>query len=153
MDNSLTVNRTCGDCIACCSYLKIGELEKPGLHHCKFATLKDPEEEGMLQYTGATEKNCSVYGTDKQPECCRGYVCAWLAGHGIDEDRPDKSLMLFDCLNNIQNGLEAKPLDEGVEDTPAGRGIIERLSRSTDMAVLVLSFYEKQLKRVVGRGI
>lgn len=150
-------NRTCGDCIVCCSYLRIesDELNKLGLKHCPFAKLEEPEKEGMLQYSGSTDgKNCSAFGTDKRPGCCGNYNCLWRLGYGSEDDRPDKIWMLFDVgLNKIDNALEAKPLRPGAEDTPEGIAATERMSLETGLPALVLEFPEQILKRVVGKGL
>jgi Fe-S-cluster containining protein len=140
--------RSCGDCIACCVYLKIPALDKPGLAHCQHLNLAEPEEEGKLQLSAGCD-NCSIY--EDRPEVCKSYSCMWLAGYGDESDRPDKSFMLIDTIHRIENAVECKPLFEGAEDTAAGRQAVRRISRSSNKVALVTSFYETKLKRVVGR--
>jgi hypothetical protein len=148
--------RTCGDCVACCVYLNITDpkLNKRAMSHCPHLLLPGEESEGSVYYTGEnTCGNCSVYGTDKKPECCTDYYCAWRLGHGDEEDRPDKSLMLFDRLKGVENALEAKPLKDGQEGTEEGKAIIDRMSSSAGTPVIVLDFYERRVVRIAGRSV
>ena len=145
--------RDCGDCIACCTYLRIeeGEFSKQGMHHCKFAMLPRPEESGKVYYTGKNPcHNCSAHGSSERPLVCEQYNCLWKYGHGNEEDRPDKSLLLIDRTKKVENAIEVKPLADGVEDTREGREVIKRFSRSYDAPAIVLSFYERRVKRVDG---
>ena len=143
--------RTCGECIACCVYCKIEcpELSKKAMTPCPHLTLPGPPLEDAVYYTGASEAgNCGIY--EDRPEMCRAYDCAWLQGYGDDGDRPDKALMLFDRSHAIDNALEAKPLAPGHEDTPEGRAVIDRMSVSTRLPVVVLNFYERKIQRIAG---
>ena len=146
--------RSCGDCIACCVYLRIDDekLQKAGMTHCPHLTLPGPIKEDEIYLTGDSCKgNCSVYSD--QPKVCDNYKCAWLLGYGNEEDRPDKSLILFDTAHQIENCLEAKPLAPDQEDTEKGRAVINRMSCSFGVPVVVLNFYEKKIKRIVGHGV
>lgn len=145
--------RSCDECIACCSYLEIEGLNKPAFSHCTHCLLAELEQDGVLQYNGSTDKNCKAYDTDKRLDICYSYKCMWLYGYGNEEDRPDKCMILFDNVNHITGALEAKALDDGVEDTPEGREVIERMSKSTGLPALVIGFYDRQIKRIVGRGL
>lgn len=146
-------SRSCGDCIVCCVYPRIEdpELTKVGMKHCPNLTLPGLEESNRLYYTGESCENCKIY--DRRPKMCEAYQCAWRRGLGADGDRPDKVLMLFDNSGLIENALQAKPLREWQEDTPEGREVIERMSKTSGKPVLVVSFYERKLKRVVGKGL
>lgn len=62
-------------------------------------------------------------------------------------------MMIFDREGQIENALEAKPLDDGIQDTQAARSLIDRMSRSTGMPVIVLSFYERRILRITGSGV
>ena len=42
---------------------------------------------------------------------------------------------------------------DGAESTPEGRAVINRMSASTGRPVIVVSFYERRIQRVVGSGI
>lgn len=146
--------RSCGDCIVCCTYLKIEspQMNKKGMEHCAHVNLPDPAEEGVRYYSGAScEGNCKIYDSPDKPTCCSGYECLWKQGHGEEEDRPDKSLILFDRTKQVQNAIEVKPLEEGREDTEEGIAVIERMSKSYGSPAIVLNFYERKVKRIVGR--
>lgn len=152
------MTRSCGECVACCTYLTIEapELSKPGMHHCKHQSLPGPEETNLLYYTGGNGcENCGVYGTLERPAVCAGYKCGWLVGLGNDEDRPDRSLILIDVDSerHIGNALEAKPLADGQQDTDAGRATIRRMSRDANKPAIVLNFRERCIVRIEGRGV
>lgn len=114
-----------------------------------------PTEKNRVYYTGASScGNCKLYPTggdkDTRPDCCDKYKCAWLLGHGEEDDRPDKSLMVFDAVRGIENVVEARPLSEGIESTPHGRELADRISVSTGKPVIVFNFCEHRMVRVVG---
>lgn len=135
--------RECGECTVCCTYLKISALHKDGLTPCSF--IAAPASDG---YTGA---GCSVY--EDKPHVCNGYRCAWLEGHGDEEDRPDKSGMLIDNVLFIENTLQCKPIRKGAQDTPEGLIAVERLTRSAQRVGLVCGFPETHMIRAVGRAV
>lgn len=150
----ISKGRDCGDCIACCTYLKISSLPKKALTHCPHVELLDINSD--LNFTGkhdcATGKgNCKIY--DSRPSVCQGYKCMWLFGYGDEEDRPDKSGVLIDRILPIENCLQAKPIKPGAQDTEEGRGAVERISRDAGCPVAVASFPETSMVRIVGRGI
>lgn len=136
------MSRECGDCTVCCTYLRISGLGKPGLTPC--VHLKEPAADG---YTG---EGCAIYGT--KPAVCGGYTCAWLDGHGLDEDRPDRSGILSDNVLRIENAIQCKPIRKGAHNTDKGRSAVERISRSKGEPALVCGFPETHMVRVVGRG-
>ena len=73
----MTTSRECGECNACCVWLK-GDAyghEFGGGKPCRFL-----------------EGNCSIYET--RPEVCRRFQCAWLQGLLGDGMRPDRSGVL-----------------------------------------------------------
>jgi hypothetical protein len=81
--------RTCGDCRACCSAL--GIEESPG-----------EKELGLISEWSAPGEPCR-YECDKgcrdyarRPLSCRAYLCWWLRGWGKEQDRPDRSGLIFD---------------------------------------------------------
>jgi hypothetical protein len=146
--------RDCGDCIVCCVYPRIPELNKRGMEHCSNLTLPGPEEENKRYYTGNSIcGNCKIYDSKEKPLCCSEYNCAWRMGYGDEGDRPDKVFMLFDRSHNIENAIEAKPLKEYQENTPEGEAVIERMSKSYNTPVIVLNFYEKKIQRIAGQGL
>jgi hypothetical protein len=140
--------RTCGDCIVCCVYLKIDvpELRKEGMRHCPHVKADEPEVIGeRVCYTGT---GCKVHGD--HPPVCKGYNCAWLRGHGTEEDRPDRCGVLMDNLKGVKNAVECKPIWDGAANDAAGVFAIQRISASMGVPALVTSFYERHLVRVEG---
>ena len=135
-------------------YLRIESdtLNKAGMTHCPNLSLPGPIEKDKAFYTGSSvDGNCRIYNF--RPKCCMQYECAWLQGYGNDDDRPDKSLILFDTLHHITNSAEAKPLEDGREKTEEGKAVINRMSISMGKPIIVLNFYERRIQRVVGRPI
>jgi hypothetical protein len=118
------------------------------MRHCPHVEADEPEIVGeRVCYTG---KGCKIHG--KHPKTCSGYKCAWLKGHGAEEDRPDKCGVLMDNSKGVKNAIECKPVWEGAAEEPAGQRAIERVSRDMDVPALVTSFYERRLVRVVGKA-
>ena len=141
--------RECGDCVACCVYYRISEIDKKGMQPCSHLNIEKPPK-NIAYYTGNSKcGNCKVY--DIKPNVCTEFDCLWKLGHGSEEDRPDKSLILFDRSKKIENAIEAKPLKPDQEITSEGREVIRRMSISTGMPVIVLNFYEKLVKYIAGR--
>ena len=137
--------RECGECIVCCVYPKIPELDKDGMRHCVHAMADEPEIPGeRVCYTG---KGCDSY--NGRPEVCRAYTCEWKRGRGSDADRPDRCGVLIDRNKGIGNAVECKPLWPNAANEDAGAAAIKRIAQDADMAALVLSFYESRLMRVV----
>ena len=143
---SKPATRSCGECVACCVYLRIPELDKGGMERCRHLTV-------VVGTSYAGPGGCAIYDSKdpERPACCKEYRCAWLDGHGDEQDRPDRSLMLFDRTKRVENGLEAKPLAKGQEESAEGRAVIDRMSRSTSMPVIVLNFHERRVRRIAGR--
>lgn len=146
-------NRECGECIVCCVYPTVDDpsFSKPPMTHCENLSLPGPVEKDTVFYTGASCRNCKIHSS--QPKVCREYLCSWRQGYGDEGDRPDKSLMLFDCSHGIVNAVEAKPLRDGQQNTPEGKELIERMSISMQRTVIVLSFYEREIERIEGRPV
>ena len=140
--------RDCGECIACCSYLRIPALEKEGFEHCKHLDLLEPVQKDVLQLSAGCD-SCKIY--NDRPEVCKAYSCLWLSGYGEESDRPDKSKMLIDTLHRIDNAIECKPLSEDAADSARGRRAVRRMSRQAQKVALVTTFHETKLHRVVGK--
>lgn len=141
--------RTCGDCIVCCVYPSINTdtLVKRGCDHCPNLNLSNPVEVNVMQLSSEEPVKCQIYSD--RPDVCKGYTCLWLQGHGEEQDRPDRSLVLIDTTHKIENGIECKPLFPGGEDDPKVQETIKRMMLSTGSAACVSSFYERRFVRVV----
>jgi hypothetical protein len=134
----------------CCVYHRIDtpELKKEPMHHCPHVIADEVEIPGQsVCYSG---EGCSIY-KNRFPVCV-GYQCAWIKGHGAEEDRPDRCGVLFDNVRRVENSIECKPIWDGATETEAGKKAIERVSESMGVPALVISFYERELVRVVGRA-
>lgn len=71
----------CNGCTACCTAFKIKELNKQPGETCKYVT----------------ENGCSVHGTDKMPEECSLFECAYYQVEKVNENlRPDKCGIIFE---------------------------------------------------------
>lgn len=128
------MDRTCGDCQACCTYLPVSEVDSKALEPCQHQS----------------DAGCAIYET--RPEPCQGYSCMWLYGYGADADRPDRSGVLVDNLLPIAGAVQCKPLRAGAADTPEGNRAIRRIARARNQPALVAGFPETHMVRVVGRG-
>jgi len=76
--------RSCGDCTACCSWMKGSAYgyEFGGGKSCKFLC----------------ETGCGVHKA--RPKVCEGYFCAWSQELLPEEMRPDKCGVLASVENN-----------------------------------------------------
>ena len=85
--------RPCGDCTACCTWLKGSAYgyEFGGGKSCKFLC----------------ESGCSVHKA--RPKVCEGYFCAWSQELLPEEMRPDKCGVLASVERN-ENGQYLKLL-------------------------------------------
>jgi len=99
---------------------------------------------------GNSCQNCGIYAT--RPPVCRDYACMWLAGHGSEDDRPDRCGVMVDSMTPVSNALRGVPLRAGAQDTVRGQLAVERISRSDGRPVMVCEYPETRLLRVVGRG-
>lgn len=144
--------RDCGTCIACCVYynIKTPQLHKEAFSPCtKLKTpplMQDEPEPG--RYTTEGCDNCTVHKDDKRPKVCDDFNCYWLLGHGDEEDRPDKSGMIIDRSKRITNAHEAKPLWNGA----GSEEMLTRMSQSVGTPLIVLSWGEMKIDRIVGRS-
>ena len=126
------------------------DLEKPGLIQCvHLDVLRSDTADG---FTGACAGGNCTRNADK-PKVCGEYQCHWLEGHGEDADRPDLCGVLIDNVLRISGAAQAKPIRRGAADTPAGIAAIERMSRDLAQPVLVATYPEARMARVVGRGV
>lgn len=140
-------DRTCGECVACCVYLPIKSalLTKAARVPCEH--LRVPPD-GM---TAPYEQNCTVFGTDSRPAVCEAYFCEWRNGHGLNQDRPDRSGVLIDNRKHIENAVQCISMTPEAVNSAAGRGAVLRISRDTGKVALVIGYNERRLVRVVGQ--
>ena len=94
-NTKMTINRECGDCNACCIWLK-GESyshEFGGGKPCHFL-----------------KGNCSIYET--RPEVCKTYQCAWLQGLFSENLKPEKSKVII-SVENWSKGQFLRAIEMG----------------------------------------
>jgi len=79
-------SRRCGECTACCTVYPVAALNKPPGVTCQHVC----------------ETGCGIWGS--HPQECKTFECLWRSNHlGTDEDRPDKSGVIFG--SNFDNEL------------------------------------------------
>lgn len=71
------MKRSCEECTACCSSLAVDEIHKKAGNKCYFVC----------------SAGCEIYST--RPSSCKNFECEWLKGKFSEEDRPDKSGVIF----------------------------------------------------------
>lgn len=100
MDESkLVQNRTCGECSACCTNLKIDDG-----NFKKSADVRCPH---LISSVG-----CGIYQT--RPAVCKAWYCAWrFMGQLGDEWRPDHSGIIIRFHHT--GGLVFQPIRDAVE--------------------------------------
>src|SRR6185437_16122284 len=74
---SITRNRDCDTCSACCTWMGVEAIHKWTGQVCRHLDGRDPT------------RRCSIYA--KRPLACMTYQCLWRSGFFEDELRPDKS--------------------------------------------------------------
>ena len=114
--------RTCGECVACCTYVGIAALQKPKGNHCEH------------ECAGG---GCAIY-EDRPPECAAWY-CAWRMGYGEATDRPDLSGVIV-TLGNLEHPASvilagpAKDADLDALRRVFGPAIAKRIEITKDLA-------------------
>ena len=93
----MTTNRECGECNACCVWLK-GDAYG--------------HEFGKGKPCNFLKNNCSIYET--RPEVCKKYQCAWLQGLFPESLRPDKSKVLI-SVENWSKGQFLRAIEMGIK--------------------------------------
>lgn len=115
------------------------------MSHCQYLDSSGTKQDNLVYLTGKSKQgNCTIY--QERPSPCKEYKCAWLDGYGNEEDRPDKSLVMFDNKHGMINGYQARPLAPNHEVAE----VIDRMSKSLKTPIVVMSFYERRIVRVVG---
>lgn len=70
-------NRSCGSCTACCTTMRVEELDKPVGVTCQHVC----------------KSGCSIY--ESRPSGCVNWECVWLQSSMADGLRPDKMGLVF----------------------------------------------------------
>ncbi len=78
-DRRIVPGRSCGDCTACCVWLRIDELDKPPGVPCRNL---------------APGGGCGIH--PDRPEVCRRFFCHWMTDPELGDDwRPDRAGFLI----------------------------------------------------------
>lgn len=123
-----TMQRTCGECNACCRTMPIRELGKPVAEPCSHLR----------------HGRCGIY--DERPEVCRVFRCQWLMGVGEQEHRPDRMGAML-TVHPQHKCLAVWLLDGRVPERmpkPIARAILQQ----TTLQKVVLVFYGRDYGRV-----
>jgi len=113
-------NRKCGECTACCTRLKIEELDKDVNQDCRH-----------LCKTG-----CSIYSD--RPQTCSNFECVWLSGWlGGESHRPDKLGIMF-CMwvHNDDPVLHAWELWPGAFDDDKAKRILMEVGQNSSFVAV-----------------
>lgn len=71
--------RACGSCTACCKTHEVYSIQKSAGTWCAWCV---------------PQKGCALYS--RRPQECRDFQCEWLKGWGVEDDRLDRSNLVFD---------------------------------------------------------
>lgn len=131
------LQRTCGDCNACCTFLAVVELGKEPLVRCSH----------LVDGT----RGCSVY--EERPDSCREFRCLWHQGAVGHKDRPDKiGVMLDVTYNEDERTGEVQQGKHGVIAFEIEEGGFEKArARLAEFAGSVSSFLVRRLDGTVLR--
>lgn len=72
--------RSCDGCTACCTIMRVDELDKPAGKTCEHLV----------------PGGCGIY--ESRPSGCRGWACIWRSGTDLlhEDERPDKIGVMLD---------------------------------------------------------
>lgn len=84
--------RSCGTCRLCCKLLSVWEVGtgRDGVAY----EFKKP---ARTWCTHAGPGGCAIHASDAKPWICRSFSCLWLDGYGREEDRPDRSGVVWNA--------------------------------------------------------
>ena len=126
--------RECGTCNACCVYPAVPAINKPAGEPCRFLT--------------AAGHGCQVYAG--RPAMCRAYSCAWIEGHGKEDDQPSEIGVLVDRRDSqFGNVLIARALRPGAAQERKAVRAIKRISADAGLVCLVVADNITENERVV----
>ena len=106
---TVSPQRICGPCTACCTAMRVAELKKPCMVAC-----------GDVSPSG-----CTIYPT--RPGGCRTFQCLWLAGEFADEHRPDRT-GLVPTASQDGTFLTLFPVDPDAPHRPAAGSFLAWLA-------------------------
>jgi len=135
------VTRDCGNCVACCIWSRVKEINKPELTPCQYL------KKGAIE--GKNCQNCTIYETE--PQACKDYFCAWIAGYGEEEDQPNRCGVLIDPqITEFGLVLFARDMWKGASKMDMGKKAIKRISEEMNLIVLIADEKSLKIKRIEG---
>lgn len=113
--------RSCGECTACCWSLRIDAEDLQKEPFCKCEHVEDG-------------KGCGIYSTRPLP--CREFICSWINEPDklAEEDRPDKSGVIFYMANDLAIQAREAWLDSLVTDK--AKALIDRVAETYPVAII-----------------
>lgn len=132
------INRTCGNCTACCYVLEIKELGKGYHEDCKHVT---------HALVISSQAGCGIY--EERPHSCRVFQCGWLQGLFSEGARPDKlGIMFHETSEKSELGVVpvAWEVWEGAAEVPATKAMLLKLSEKIPVVIA-----SRTKKYVLGR--
>lgn len=106
------IQRTCGGCTLCCKVMAVDELGKPARAWCPHCRIG---------------QGCGIYET--RPKSCIDFRCAWLAGIGADNLRPDKSKVVIAQSRETNMVVHVDPGSPDAWRRPAAKQLINKAIR------------------------
>lgn len=132
--------RKCSECDACCYVLEVRELSKESYCDCSH------------RKSGG---GCSIWTDPLRPDVCGQWNCGWLLGWLSEEDRPDKSGIVFYpvAAHLTEVGLAhvaGQEVWSGALDAPAGQKAFSALASKI---LTVVRLFGTQVFRAAGPGV
>jgi hypothetical protein len=142
------MGRTCGDCTACCTVMRVEELDKPQWTPCD--QLTHPSDDDPVapndwsdapaavdaRQRDSRRGGCAIY--DQRPDSCRAFSCLWLKGLILssDDDRPDRVGIVLVPSESSHRAIGAFEVWPHAADAEHGRLLIDRL-RAAGLNIVV----------------
>ncbi len=112
--------RPCNECTACCTVMAVEQISKPIGEPCPHLC----------------RHGCEIY--ESRPAACQGFNCCWRYGLGNDDERPDKSGIVFDITrhsSSIPQALVAREVWPGAFEQ--SQAFLDRLTSNGHLIILV----------------
>jgi len=124
-----TVKRECEDCSVCCYVAEV-----PFENY-----IKSPHKK-CLHVLNDKKGSCGIFKQNCRPDICNKFLCAWLRGFGLEEDRPNLSGVLINIIN-FNGGLYiyVVEVEEGAVQGKGKRIILDMVNKY-DFPAIITSF-------------
>ena len=113
----------CGNCQACCTVMRIDELNKPIRTVCEHQC----------------ETGCAIYG--EHPQSCKNFMCVWVRGFGESWERPDKLGVFVEERAGPPDGRQmvVKEIYPGAVNSPSVRDYLLRLKQASGRNIYIMN--------------